>query len=224
MNFSGVLNVFYAELPLNPEREPIFNAPWPPLALTAVIVAGYGLQAFTPDNAGFFAYAFSPRDLQDGRWITLFTSLFIHGSWGHALMNAAFVLAFGTPLARYLGSRPGGAGLFFLFYLASGALASLGFGLVHAGQAVELVGASGAASGLAGAAARLIAGRGEIGRIWSPVVIGMGASWLIVNLLIAVVGFAPGAGGAPVAWEAHIFGFAAGVLLCQLLKSRGVEA
>jgi membrane associated rhomboid family serine protease len=35
----------------------------------------------------------------------------------------------------------------------------------------------------------------------------------VVNLLVAVLGFAPGMGDAPVAWEAHLFGFAAGALL-----------
>jgi membrane associated rhomboid family serine protease len=43
----------------------------------------------------------------------------------------------------------------------------------------------------------------------------MGAGWVVINLLIAVVGgsFLPGTGGAGVAWEAHLAGFAAGVLL-----------
>jgi membrane associated rhomboid family serine protease len=41
----------------------------------------------------------------------------------------------------------------------------------------------------------------------------MGAAWIVVNLLIAVTGYAPGAEGASVAWEAHLGGFAAGLLL-----------
>ena len=36
---------------------------------------------------------------------------------------------------------------------------------------------------------------------------GIGFAWL------ALVGFAPGLGGAGVAWEAHIFGYIAGLLL-----------
>ena len=181
------------------------------------IVGGYLLQSVSPWGAASLAYAFSPAEFEAGRWDTLFTALFVHGSWGHALMNGAFALAFGTPVARYLGTRPGGAAAFFAFYLACGALSSAAYALLHAGEAILLAGASGAVSGLAGVAARLIAGRGEMGRVLSPTVIGMAGAWLIVNLLVAVVGFAPGAGYAQVAWEAHIAGFIAGVALSPLL-------
>jgi membrane associated rhomboid family serine protease len=64
-----------------------------------------------------------------------------------------------------------------------------------------------------GACARLIAGHGVPGSYFSAPVIGMSAAWIIVNLVIAVVGFAPGMGDTPVAWEAHLFGFAAGLVL-----------
>jgi membrane associated rhomboid family serine protease len=47
----------------------------------------------------------------------------------------------------------------------------------------------------------------------SAPVIGMGAAWVIVNLLVGVLGVAPGMGDAQVAWEAHLFGYAAGLLL-----------
>jgi membrane associated rhomboid family serine protease len=51
--------------------------------------------------------------------------------------------------------------------------------------------------------------------MFSPAVLGMGGGWIAINLLIAIFGgsFLPGAGGAGVAWEAHLAGFAAGVLL-----------
>jgi membrane associated rhomboid family serine protease len=61
----------------------------------------------------------------------------------------------------------------------------------------------------------LIAGSGRLGRIASAPVIGMGGAWLGVNLLVGAIGsnFVPGAGGAGIAWEAHVAGFVAGVLL-----------
>ena len=62
---------------------------------------------------------------------------------------------------------------------------------------------------------RLVDGRPEVGPIFSPIVLGMGGGWLIANLLIAVVGFAPGAGGAQVAWDVHLWGFALGLLLVE---------
>jgi membrane associated rhomboid family serine protease len=51
--------------------------------------------------------------------------------------------------------------------------------------------------------------------VFSSAVLSMGGAWVAINLLIALVGgsFLPGSGGAGVAWEAHLAGFAAGVLL-----------
>ncbi|HEY8618357.1 rhomboid family intramembrane serine protease [Phenylobacterium sp.] len=197
-------------------REPVFNkAAWPVLALVGSIIGGYAVQSRVDVDAVAAAFAFTPTDLGTGRWWTLLSSQFLHGGWAHALMNAAFILAFGTPVARFLGLRLGGALLFYGFYLASGALAALGFAAVHAGEAVALIGASGAASGLMGASARLIGGYGAVGPILSRPVLSMGAAWLLMNLIIAVFGaaLAPGAGDAAVGWEAHLAGFAAGVLL-----------
>ena len=47
----------------------------------------------------------------------------------------------------------------------------------------------------------------------SPIVISMSIGWIAVNLLLALAGFAPGLGNAGVAWEAHIFGYIAGLVL-----------
>lgn len=198
-----------------PIREPMFNAPWPALALVAVIIGGYALQSRFPMDVVAGSYAFSPAALGEGRWWTLITAIFLHGNWAHALMNAAFALAFATPVARFFGARGLGVLVFFAFYLACGVLSNLGYAGLHLGSPAALVGASGAVSGLMGAAARLIAGQGRIGRILSSAVIGMGAAWVIVNLLVGIVGpgFVPGSGGAGIAWEAHLAGFLAGVLL-----------
>jgi membrane associated rhomboid family serine protease len=197
-----------------PAREPMFNAPWPALALVVLIVGGYAVQSRFPVESFVDAFAFSPANLTRGRWVTLFTALFVHGGWAHALMNAAFALAFATPVARFFGERASGAIFFFAFYLMCGALSNLGYAALHWGSAEPLVGASGALSGLMGATARLIAGRGRLGRVFSSPVLTMGAAWVVVNLLIGIVGsgFVPGTGGASVAWEAHLTGFLAGVL------------
>lgn len=198
-----------------PDREPVFNAPWPALALVAVIIGGYAVQSRFPINDVAAQFAFSPHALTEGRWDTLVTALFLHGGWGHAFLNAAFALAFATPVARFFGERLGGAAVFFAFYLVCGVLSNLGFAAVHLGSVEPLVGASGAISGLMGAASRLIAGRGKVGPIFSSAVLGMGGAWVVVNLLIGALGsqLTPGADGAAVAWEAHLAGFLAGVLL-----------
>jgi len=199
-----------------PAREPVFNAPWQAVAVVALIVGGYAVQTLFPADAIASAYAFSPANLTPGRWETAITSIFLHGSWAHAMMNGAFALAFSTPLARLFGPKLEGALLFFAFYVASGVLANLGYAAVHPGGHGLIVGASGAVSGLMGATARLMGGHGgRPGPMFSRAVLGMGGGWLAINLIIALVGgsFLPGSGSAGVAWEAHLAGFAVGVLM-----------
>ena len=106
-------------------------------------------------------------------------------------------------------------GFLFLFFLACGALGNLGFGLIHSGQSFGLIGASGGVSGLAAGAARIVGGEGGIGGLRSPFVISMGGAWILSNLIVAVTGGALMEGGAQIAWEAHLAGFAAGLVLLR---------
>lgn len=191
--------------------QPMFNAPWPAVAIAAAILASHAGQALLPD--GGQAYALYPAEVSAGRPLGLATSLFLHGGWTHAVMNAAFGLAFGTPVARFLGLQARGVVAFFIFYLLCGVAAGLTFVALHPTEPNPLVGASGAVSGLMGAAARLMETPGRLGSPFSRSALSMGAAWIAVNLLIAVTGYAPGAEGASVAWEAHLGGFAAGLLL-----------
>lgn len=197
-----------------PAPEPVFNAPWPAMALVILIIGGYALQAQLSVSQ-IDPWVFTPASLNTGEWRTVFTAIFLHGNWAHAITNAAMALAFATPLARYFGDRPRGVFAFFSFYLLCGALGNLGFAAVHPGSQAGIVGASGAVSGLMGATARLIGGRGRLGGLFSPTVLGMGGALLAVNLLIGALGggWVPGSGGASIAWEAHLAGFAAGLLL-----------
>lgn len=203
------------ETPQVPPKERFFgDVPWPAVAVAAMVVGGYFLQSLSTPEQILPRWGYSPL-YSRGRPETLVTAMFLHGNWAHALMNAPLALAFATPVARYFGKRAGEVFGFFFFYVACGALANLAFGLVHPREVGPLVGASGAVSALAAASARIMAGRGDVGPILSPMVLGMGGGWLIANLLIAVVGFAPGAGGAQVAWDVHLWGFAFGLLLLE---------
>ena len=199
-------------------REPVFNAPWQAIVVISLILGGYAIQTiFRRDADALIAtFAFAPVNLTADRWQTVITSLFLHGSWAHALMNGAFALAFSTPVARLFGPRQGGGLLFFTFYILAGVLANLGYAAAHLGGHEPVIGASGAVSGLMGAAARLLGGQGRPGKVFSSSVLSMGGGWIAINLIIAFAGptFLPGgSGGAGVAWEAHIVGFIAGVLL-----------
>ena len=199
--------------------EPAINAPWTVAALIAALIAAHAARVFAGGDIDRFALTSS--DLAGGRFQGLLTYQFVHGSWAHVLMNAAFVLAFGAPVARFLGQGARGSATFFLFFalcgiLSAGAYAGLETGLAPlglAGPGWALVGASGAASGLMGAAARLIEGRGRLGPLFGRSVVTMTLSWIGMNALLGLSGLTPGAAGAPVAWEAHIFGYFAGLLL-----------
>lgn len=198
-----------------PAPEPIVNAPWPVVVVTLGIVAAYAVQSRFPLRWVEEALGFSPALMLQGHPERLISSMFVHGNWAHALMNAAFCLAFGAPVARLFGRGAGGAAAYFLFFLATGIVASLGFAALHWNQEVLAIGASGAASGLMGGAARIIGGHGQVGRMFSPPVLQMGAAWVIINLIMAVSGglLIPGGGDAVAGWEAHLAGFAAGVVL-----------
>ncbi len=196
-----------------PAREPMFRAPWTIVMLSVGLIALYALQSSLMTEAQVEALGLTPGSLAAGRWQTLLTSLFLHGSWAHVLMNSVAIIAFGPPVARLMGLRPRGAFAFYLFYLVCGVIAGLGFVLSDPGDLAPVVGASGAASGLLGAASRMIQGRGQVGPMWGSTVIGMAAAWVIVNVALGVSGLTPGAEGMPVAWQAHLAGYAAGVVL-----------
>ena len=198
---------------LEQTREPVFNAPWPLIALVAAIVGCYAVQSAFTGDAFVMQYGFTPAGLEQGRVAPLVTAIFLHGGWPHAIMNALGALAFGAPVSRLMGTRARGAAAFFLFFLLCGVIGNLGFAALHPGGTNPLVGASGGVAGLMGAASRLIDRRPGLSPFMSPTVIGMAAAWIVVNLVVGVVGFAPGSGGAPVAWEAHLAGYAAGLFL-----------
>ena len=191
----------------------MFNAPWTIVVLCVGLIALYGAQTLFVPDALRDHYGVSGPALLAGRWQTLLTSLFLHGSWPHVLMNAVAALAFGPPVARLMGVNPRGAIVFYLFYLTCGVLAGLGFALAALHGPDPAVGASGAISGLLGAASRIIQGRGRIGPMFGSTVIGMAVAWAIVNVVLGVSGLTPGAMGMPVAWQAHLAGYLAGVVL-----------
>lgn len=197
--------------PQDPVREPLFNAPGVSLALIALLAIAYGVQVFllSPDMVA--ALALSRPALTEGRWWTLLSHIFLHANLVHLLMNAGAALAFGPAVARHFGPGARSAGTFLLYFLVCGIVGGLGYILVHPNGVEMVVGASGAISGLWGGAARLLGRWRGISRIWDGPVRGQIAAVVILNLLIGVTGLATA--GLHIAWEAHIAGFVAGLLL-----------
>lgn len=201
------------------EREPLFRVPWPVAALVGVILAAFAIQSFIGTEAVASSLGFSALSLAQGRLAPLFVSLFLHGGWAHVLVNSAFILAFGAPVSRRCGRDATGALAFFGFFLTCGVLANLGYAAAHPTSEAVVVGASGAAAGLMAAASRLMTREPGLAPFASQPVLGMAGAWLMVNLILALIdrlglnGLAPGSGGAPIAWEAHLTGYAAGLVL-----------
>ena len=197
-----------------PRREPFLRAPPVLVILCLALVGLYALQAHFLGDARMIRWALSWPALSAGHWETLLTYQFLHGSWAHVGLNAVWALALGTPAARLMGARARGIAAFSLFYLTCGILAGLGALAWMWGQPTPLIGASGAISGLVGAASRMVwRPPGELGPIFSRTVAAMTVPWIIANVLLGVLGLTPGAGDMPVAWQAHIAGYLAGLLL-----------
>ena len=192
-------------------REPFFNAPILTLALPAVIMGGYLLQVLAgpaAQDALFDAFALNPLLLRQGHWDLLLSHIFLHGSWTHAGLNAAFCLAFSTPVVRAMGRGAGGVLSFLLFFLLCGAVAGLGYCLLNWRVNVAMVGASGAISGLMGAASRLMnVPRGQLNAFTNGRVVSMTVFWCGLNAASAFLPDLMGMGAGLVAWQAHVSGF-----------------
>ena len=191
--------------------EPMFNAPAVSIALLALLAIAYGVQVFLLTPEDVYVAALSGRALAEGRWWTLVTHMFLHANLVHILMNGGVALAFGPAVARHFGPGIRAGFVFMLFYLVCGLAGGLGYLALHPGGTGVVIGASGAISGLWGGAARLIGRSRGLSGLWEGPVRSQIAVVVVLNLLIGLTGFA--AGGLPIAWEAHIAGFVAGLLL-----------
>jgi len=192
-------------------REKVFNAPLPSLLIALSMPVLFFLQARLPDEG--LRWAFFPDTLTTGGWWPgILTSMALHGGWAHALVNAGFAIAFGPPIARLFSGAKGGF-VFFAYYIVCGLCGTLGYGLVHLGSDAPMVGASGAVTGLLGGAIRLMGTDGGVRPLTDRGVITTSIVILILNAVTGLIGFAPGVEGAGIAWEAHAFGFLAGLLL-----------
>lgn len=193
----------------------MFNAPVPALLLALSIVGLYALQSGPGEMAASYRYGLIPARLAQGDGLGLVTHMLVHGGWMHAIMNAVGALAFAAPVARLMGGTKGLIG-FLSLYIVCGVIAGGGYAMLHLDGTVPLVGASGAVFGLIGASTRLLGGAGRVLPLTDRRVLSAAAAWIGVNVLIGVigsVGVAPGMEGARIAWEAHVIGLVAGLLL-----------
>jgi len=204
------------------QRERVFNAPAAVVALIGLLIVAFLVQSYVGVDRMVADWGFAPHDLADGRYATLFTAIILHGGWLHLAANGAFALAFATPVARRLGEDARGVLAFFGFFLVCGVIGGLGYWAGDPGGVAPEIGASGAVAGMMGAASRLLGQpHGELAPFRSRSVIGMAVGWVIANVIFGLVfvGLAPGSGGAPIAWQTHLAGYAAGLVLFAPLLS-----
>jgi len=156
-------------------------------------------------------------------WVTIFSSMFLHGGWFHILSNMWVLFIFGDNVEDRMGS-----GRYLIFYLLSGVAAALTQAFFLPNSSSPMVGASGAIAGVLGAYLLLF----PRARILSLVPIFFIFTLIEIPAIVFLLfwfasqlfsGFLSlgGASGSGVAWWAHIGGFTFGLLGVFLFARRG---
>jgi membrane associated rhomboid family serine protease len=157
-------------------------------------------------------------------WVTLFTSMFLHGGILHIAFNMLFLWIFGNNVEDSMG-RP----RFLLFYLLAGVVAAYTQALLTAGSTVPAIGASGAIAGVLGGYLLLF----PRARVLTVVLIILFftiieipaaillAIWFFLQFLPALGQVTTSvAGGEGIAYWAHVGGFVFGLAAIKLFASR----
>jgi len=228
--------VFFPLKDINPtQRFPLVTIG---LILSNVIVFVYELSLGMQLDAFIAAYGAIPYELTHGvdlvgrdpanpiihtkgppiHYLTVFSSMFIHGGFLHLFGNMLYLWIFGNNIEDVLGPAK-----FLLFYVACGLIAALAHVIMQPGSTIPTVGASGAVSGVLGA--YLIAY--PRARVLTLVFVVFFVRVMLVPAGVLLVfwfaiqmfsGFSSlGLRGGGVAWFAHIGGFLAGIGLIKLM-------
>ncbi len=163
-------------------------------------------------------------------WFTPLSYAFLHGGATHLIFNGIWLAAFGSPVARRFGTAR------FLLLGALGAVAGAAAYLAaHPLELAPMIGASAAVSAFMGAAARFVfpirgpyradstfeqpmqSVREMLANVQTMSFL---AVWFVSNMLMGLAGQTLGFSQAPIAWEAHIGGFVAGLLLAPIFDQR----
>jgi membrane associated rhomboid family serine protease len=154
--------------------------------------------------------------------LTIFTSMFMHGSTFHIGLNMLYFWIFGNNIEERLGHLR-----FVFFYLFCGVVAAFSHALIDPGSNIPMIGASGAVSGMLGAyillfpmtKVRTIIFLGffiTVARVPALIVIGF---WAIIQIVSGLISHLD-AGQGGIAFFAHIGGFIAGLSTIKLWQPR----
>ena len=157
-------------------------------------------------------------------WITLFTSMFLHGGLLHIASNMLYLFIFGDNVEDRLGHLR-----FLIFYFLCGLAAGITHIVVNAGSSTPSIGASGAIAGVLAGYLRLF----PHAQVRTLLLIGpfilvprIAAAFLIVFWFITQfisgvtsLGASTDTSGGVAVW-AHVGGFIAGLILVQVMAPR----
>jgi membrane associated rhomboid family serine protease len=209
-------------------RFPIVNTGLIVLNVLVFLFETVALQA-EPLHQFTFTWGLVPTEFWAGGgirpWITLFTSMFLHGGWWHLISNMLALYIFGDNVEDRVGHVR-----YLAFYLLSGVAAGGAHLVAYAQSSIPTVGASGAIAGVLGAYL-LLYPRARvltlvpifffIRLIEIPALIYLGF-WFISQLFNGLFALTAAdvfqSGG--VAWWAHIGGFVFGLAVIRLIASR----
>jgi membrane associated rhomboid family serine protease len=233
------------ELPPAPPREPVFTLPGA-LTAYVLLLAVIHLRVLLPpdlENWTIDVFGFIPRRYdatllniefpggEGAKFWTFVTYSLLHANLTHIAFNVLWLLPFGSALARRFG-----AVRFFVFMAVTAAAGALAHLVTHEHAVAPMIGASASVSGTMAAAIRFAFVRGSflsfsrgdaeaaakvpaqplLRALRDRRVLSFLAIWFGVNIIFGAGSIAIGADGASVAWQAHIGGFLAGLLLFSL--------
>ena len=225
-------------IPLSDEN-PTQSRPYVTYALVAINIAVYLYQLTLGSRAeGFIAAcAFVPAELVTGQdlppptcvhplWLTIFTSMFMHGGLLHIASNMLFLWIFGNNVEDAMGPIK-----YFFFYIVGGIAALALQVAINPNEVAPTLGASGAIAAVLGGYILLYPRARVLTLIFIilfftvvelPAIVVLGF-WFATQIAFGAAGLtSPGAAGG-VAYFAHIGGFIFGLATVKLLATRRRE-
>src|SRR3954453_17693279 len=233
------------ELASDAPREPILTLPGA-LTTYVGLLAAIHLHVLLPPDLEYWTievFGFIPKRYDStllaipfpggtgAKFWPFVTYSLLHANLSHIGFNVLWLLPFGSALARRFGAIR-----FFAFMAVTAVAGALAHLLTHEHAIAPMIGASASVSGAMAAAIRFAFVKGsflsfsrgnadEAARVPAlslshalrePRVLGFLAVWFGVNIIFGMGSIAIGSEGASVAWQAHIGGFVAGLILFAL--------